>query len=144
MRTLFMHVGWILSTQEYVQAHFLIFSTIFRRGRSKFQHSQEAHHRYLSEEEHDPIYRQLIEFYSLVFQCIQIIRLKDYRVCPSKSDLLLSYRVMRSGLGQTDPHTGFLEARVQASNKKQVYGLVLSNLRYVYQLYFRLYCHRHG
>jgi hypothetical protein len=29
-----------------------------------------------------------------VLQCLQIIRLIDYQVCPSKSDLL-SYRVMR-------------------------------------------------
>jgi hypothetical protein len=61
---------------------------------------QEADHRYLPEEERDSIYGQLIEFYSLVFHCIQIIRLTDYRCAPvspissSKFDILLFYKVM--------------------------------------------------
>ena len=36
---------------------------------------------------------------------------------------------LKRGLGWTNPYTGSLEARVQASNKEQVYGLVRPNLK---------------
>ena len=68
----------------------------WRVGRTKFQHSQESHHRYLLGEERDLICCQLIELYGLVFQYMQIICLTDYQVRPSKSNLLLFYRVVRS------------------------------------------------